>query len=104
MHNVLIELMQLGASLPREKVLKIVEMALLSDRITDVLMAEAVRQIADQGFTEARDRLSDVNFVILIVDAGTFSHLESIPCLLTNPHPSEQPVLPALRENRNFTI
>jgi hypothetical protein len=67
-------------------------------------MAEALRQGADRRFTEAMERLGDVHFSNLIVDAGTFYHMKSIPCLLTNPHVAEQPVLLALRENRNFTI
>jgi hypothetical protein len=50
------------------------------------------------------DRLSDVHFINLIVDAGTVYQLKSSPCILTNPHASEQPELIALRENRNFTI
>jgi hypothetical protein len=96
MHNLIIELMQLGASLPQEKLLRIIEIAPLVDRLIDALMSEAVRQGADRRFTEA--------IVNLIVDGRTVCHLKSIPCIVTNPHASERPPLLALRENRHFAI
>jgi hypothetical protein len=42
-HNFIIALLQVGASLPREKLLRIVQITPLVDRITDVSMDEAVR-------------------------------------------------------------
>jgi hypothetical protein len=55
-------------------------------------MAEAVRQRANQRFTEAIERLHEVHFVNLILDAGTIHSLKSIACLITNPHAIEPPV------------
>jgi hypothetical protein len=95
---------QIGASRPREELLRIVEIASLVDRITDATMAEAIRQGADQRFAQAMEQLGDVHFVNLIVDAGTVDQLKSKPSLLSNPHASEQPVFLVLRENRNFTV
>jgi hypothetical protein len=95
MYSYIIELMQLGASLPREKLLRIVEIAPLVHRITDASMAEGFRQGADRRFTEAMDPLSGVHFGNPI-DAGTIYQLKPIPCLLTNPHASDQPVRLAL--------
>jgi hypothetical protein len=93
MHNFIIELMQLGASLPREELLRIVEISPLVDHITDGAMAEAVHQASDRRFTESMDRVGEVHFVDLIVDAGTVSQLKSISCLLTNPQANKPPVL-----------
>jgi hypothetical protein len=92
--------MQLGTSLPGKLLLRIVEIAPLVDRITDASMTAAVGQGADGRFTKARDRLSDVHFINLVVDAGTVSQMKSIPFLFTNAHLSEQHVLLGLRENR----
>jgi hypothetical protein len=101
MRNFVIELMQLGESLPREKLLRNVEIAPLVHPIPDASMAEALRQEADRRFTEAMDRLSGGHFVNLIVGAGIFYQPESIPLLLTNVHAFEQSLLLALRENQN---
>jgi hypothetical protein len=104
MPNFIIELIQLGASLPGEELLRIVEITRFLDRITDATMVEAIRQGADQRFAQAMKRLGDVHFVNLIVDGGIVYQLKSIPCRLSNPHGSEQPVCLALRGNRNLAI
>jgi hypothetical protein len=49
----------------------------LVDRISDALMAEAVRQGTDQRFTEGMDRVSDVHFVNLLV--GARAKVNSVP-------------------------
>jgi hypothetical protein len=92
MHNFVIELMRLGAPLPREKLLRIADIAPLVDRITDATMADAIHQGADQRSAQAMEWLRDVHFVNLIISVGTVYQFKSIPC-------SE-----ALRENRNSVI
>jgi hypothetical protein len=104
MHDFIVKLMQLGPSLPREELRRVVDIGPLVDTSSDQSMAEAVRQRADQRFAEAIERLRDVHFVNLIVDAGTVHSLKSIVCLVTNPHAIEPPVLLSLRENQIFTV
>jgi Mg-chelatase subunit ChlD len=83
---------------------KIVEIAPLVDLITDGSIGEAIRRGADHRFAEAMERLGNVHFVNLIVDAGTVDQIKSIRCLLSNLDGSHSPVLLALRENRNFNL
>jgi hypothetical protein len=96
MYNFIIELMQLDASLPREELLRIVEITPLIECITYATIAEAMRPGADQLFAQAMERLGDLHCVNRIVDAGTVYQLESIACPLSNLHASEQSVLLAL--------
>jgi hypothetical protein len=59
--------------------------------------------MGDATFIEAMDRLGEVRFVNLVVDAGAVYTLKTIVCLLTNPYLVAQPILLSLRENANFT-
>jgi hypothetical protein len=104
MHDFIVKLMQLGASLPREELRRVVDIGPFVDTISDRSIAEAVRQRAYQRFAQAIARLRDVHSVNLIVDAGTFHSLKSIVCLVTNPHAIEPDVLLSLREDQNFTV
>jgi hypothetical protein len=89
MHNLIVKLMQLGASLPRDELRGVVDIGRLGDTISDRSMTEAMRQRADQGFAEAIEPLRDVHCVNLMVDAGTVHCLKSIVDLVTNPHAIE---------------
>jgi hypothetical protein len=54
-------------------------------------LKQFIRERID-GSRQAMERLGDVRFVNLTVDAGTVYQLKSILCLLSNPPLSEQPV------------
>jgi hypothetical protein len=102
MHDFIIRLIQLGASLPRDALDTIVVIPPLIDEMTDCQVAEAVHQNADLKFQAAIDKLADLHFVNLVLDSGTVFHLKTIPGLMSNPYCSEPPVLLTLRENKNF--
>jgi hypothetical protein len=103
MHEFIIALIQLGASLPRDQLNAIVDVPPLIDQITAQGAAEALAENANPKFQIAIAQLQSIHFVNLIVDAGTIYHLKSIPCLLTNPRFPGPPLLLALRENTQFT-
>jgi hypothetical protein len=103
MHDFIIRLIQIGASLPRDALDTIVDIQPLIDEMTDGQVAEGVHQNVDLKFHAAMDKLADLHFVNLVVDAGTVFHLKTIPCLMSNPDCSEPSVLLTLRENKNFT-
>jgi hypothetical protein len=103
MHKLIVDLLQLGASLVREMPNTVTDVSLLIDHITQHGLANEVACKGDEAFGKAMQHLKSIQFVNLIVDAGTVHSLKSIPCLLTNPHYAGSPVLLELHENSNFT-
>jgi hypothetical protein len=103
MHVFIANLVELGASLPREHPGAIPDAQSLIDGISERTIADAIRRNADRRLEQALECLSDFRFVNLVIDAGMVHHLKTIPCLLTNPFHLKSPVLLALRENQNFT-
>jgi hypothetical protein len=103
MHRFMTDLIQLGACLMRENPAMVVDVSTIIDRITDHSIAEWLTKKGDELFTQAARRLRRIRFVNLVADAGTVHKLKSIPCLLSNPHCADPPVLLELFENTNFT-
>jgi hypothetical protein len=103
MHRLIVDMLQLGASLVREIPNTVLDVSLLIDQITQRGIAHEVVQRGDERFEKAIRKLRTIRFVNLVVDAGTVHSLKSIPCLLTNPHYAGFSVLLELHENSNFT-
>jgi hypothetical protein len=103
MHDFITRLIQIGAPLPRDALDTIVDIPPLIDEMTDGQVAEAVHQNADLRFQAAIDKLADLHFVNLVLDAGIVFHSKTRLCLMSNPYCSEPSVLLTLRENKNFT-
>jgi hypothetical protein len=70
MHDFIIKLTQFNTSFPRDELRRNANVKTFVDEMTDILMAEAVHQRAEQQFAEAIKRLSDVNFVDVMVNSG----------------------------------
>jgi hypothetical protein len=104
MHESVIQLIQIGASLPRQDPDAILEAMSLVHERTAKRVTDSIRRRADERFHEAIKALSQFRFVDLVVEAETVHLLKTIPCLLTNPHCLSSPRLLDLRENRNFNM
>jgi hypothetical protein len=104
MFNFIIKLIQLGASLPRDRLNTIQDVATLIDTFSDKAIASEVRAIGDTRFEASMIRLQELCFVNLIVDAGQIHQMKMIPCILTNPYCADPPVILALHENSNLTM
>jgi hypothetical protein len=103
MHQLIVDLMQLGASLKRDDPDTAVDVLPIIDEFTDHTIATWIHKRGDDSLNKAMNALEDVHFVNLVLDSGTVYSLKSIPCLLTNPYHIESPILLDLRENTNFT-
>jgi hypothetical protein len=103
-HEFILSLIQIGASLHANDDVALIDAAGLLDTITEKRMAEAIHERGDAKFAEAIVQLSEVSFANLVVDGGTVHSLKTIACLLTNPYYPSQPVPLTLRENTNFTV
>jgi hypothetical protein len=78
MHDFIIRLIQIEASLTLDALDTIVDIPPLIDEMTDGRVAEAVYQNADLKFQAAMDKLPDLLFVNLVVIAG--NDLSLSPC------------------------
>jgi hypothetical protein len=103
MHDFIVSLIQLGACIQGNDEASVVDASTLVDQITDHGITEAIRALGDAKYSEAIEKLQEIRFVNLVIDAGTVHTLKTIVCLLTNPYLVTQPVLLSLRENTNFT-
>jgi hypothetical protein len=103
MHKFVVELIQLGASLPREAIDRIVDVPPLVDEINDHAVAEAIWRNPDETFQTRMAHLSELHFVHRVFDACTVNQMKTIRCLITNLFSHDPPVLLTLRENINFT-
>jgi hypothetical protein len=90
MFNFIIKLVQLRASLSRDQLNTIMDVATLIDRFSDKTIATEVHAIGEMRFQESITRLQELRFVNLIVDAGQIHQIKLIPCLLTNPYSQER--------------
>jgi hypothetical protein len=104
MHDFVVKLLELGASLPQEGPRRGVNIAPCADPSSNRSMAEAVEPSTDRRLADAIERLGDVHFVALIVEAGATQSLKTIICLLTSPHAVERPALLAFTEDQDFTV
>jgi hypothetical protein len=94
---------QLGLSYPRESLEQVIDAGQLIDPFTDKSIAKGLVERAEEKYRVSLNELADLKFVNLIVDAGTVQQLKNVPCLLSSPHASQQPILLELRENQGMT-
>jgi hypothetical protein len=103
MHEFIVWLIQLGASLPRDALNIIGDVEPPIDQMTEGEVSETVREHAEATFQATMYRLEDFRFVTLVVDAGTVYHMKTILCLISNLYCPDPAVLLTLRENADFT-
>jgi hypothetical protein len=102
-HVLITQLIEIGASLPREHPDATSDVLSLVDRITEKTIGQAILQNADDRLRQALGNFAEFKFVSLVVDAGMVHHLKTIPFLLANPYHITSPFLLALYENQNLT-
>jgi hypothetical protein len=99
MHQFMIALIQLGATLKRQYSGLPMDVSTMVDRITEHGITDSILERGGKICSQTMNRLLRIRFVNLVVDAGKVHTLKSVVCLLSNPHSVDPPVLLELYEN-----
>jgi hypothetical protein len=99
MREFIVRLIQLGASLPRDALNRIIDIDPLIDQMTEGEHSETLCENVEATFQAGMHWPRDFYFVNLVINARTVCHIKSILCLISNLHCVVSPVLLTLREN-----
>jgi hypothetical protein len=77
-HFFVTHLIEIGASLPRERHAATADTLSLVDRITEKTIAGAIRQSSNRPLERTIECLSQFGFINLVVDARTLHHLKTV--------------------------